>query len=130
MAPDSRSPRGAGWSKPTKTVVTKSWVKPENQVSWELLVVPVLPPRSPRLSCKARLPVPDWMTCWSMLLTRKAFCSEMARVASLGASRWSLWTRRLREAGAVSVASAVSFSVGMSSVAMALPVASVMWSIK
>ena len=47
-APDAPSRIDSGWSKPTHTPATTADEKPTNQASRESLVVPVLPPITPR----------------------------------------------------------------------------------
>src|ERR1700722_1241613 len=78
-APSSASPSGRSWSNPTHTVATRLEVKPLNQVSLASLVVPVLPAMSPRLSERARLPVPRLMTSPMLCHMTKAFSPLMAR---------------------------------------------------
>src|SRR3954471_23014791 len=61
---------------PTQTAVDSRGVKPTNQASMFLSVVPVLPPDGqPMLAC---VPVPLWMFCWRILVASYVTPSEKA----------------------------------------------------
>jgi hypothetical protein len=57
-------------------------LNPQNQVSRRSLVVPVLPARSVRFNCSARVAVPRRMTSLIMSVIRKSFWGEITDGAS------------------------------------------------